>query len=94
MYWRYGFSLTAHEVTFRFCTATKEQAKKWYNKLKQFGNVILLRFSRDYNLGKSTRKSGSFRMHVATRIEGGNQCAVKSVMKVTLFENPTLLVPV
>lgn len=93
LYWRYGFSLTAHEVTLKFATGTKELAKKWYDALRKLGNVVLLHFSRDYNLGKSLKRNGYGKTRLATRVETGAPCIVRSVIKATLFENCGLLVP-
>eukprot|EP00831_Metopus_contortus_P002483 TRINITY_DN10908_c0_g2_i1.p2 TRINITY_DN10908_c0_g2~~TRINITY_DN10908_c0_g2_i1.p2 ORF type:complete len:182 (-),score=35.55 TRINITY_DN10908_c0_g2_i1:722-1267(-) len=50
--WKYGFSLTAHEVTRKFTAPSQDEAKKWYSRLRQDAEVALIHFSRDYDVGK------------------------------------------
>lgn len=92
IYWKYGFSMTAHEVTIKFSAGNREEANRWYEKLKRHCNVVLLRFSRHYNMGKVVKKQGYVKTQMATHNETGARYVIKSIIKAMLFESSIALV--
>ena len=93
-YWKYGFSLTAHEFTLKFFCQSKEDATKWYTRLKKMCEVTVLHFSRDFVLGKLISKNNfsKIRLAASTNKDGNNKFSVKSISKSDLIENPQVLV--
>lgn len=90
--WKYGFSLTAHENTCRFITQSKEEASKWYAKLKKQCTVTLLHITKSYVIGNTIRRGGYYKLQMAANSESKGQFMVKSILKSHLVENPTRLV--
>ena len=90
--WKYGFSLTSHEVTLKFGTDSKESARKWYNALKRQSEVALQHFSAEFSSTKEIGRGSYSKVHLATNNETGLTYAVKSVYKAKLFESPRCLV--
>ena len=94
-FWKYGFSLTAHEVTIKFATSTKEEASKWYNRLKRMCEVVVLHISKDFIIGKTVGRGNYSKMHIATSTgpEGQQgEYSVKSILKTKLFDDSRALV--
>ncbi len=84
--WKYGFSLTAHEVTLKFAAPSKEEANRWYNKLKKLAEVSLLHLSKTYSLIGMIRRSSYSKIQLGTNNETGAQYMIKSVSKAHLME--------
>ena len=94
MNWKYGFCLTAHETIKKFLAPSREEALKWYNKMKHMCNVAALHISKDYILGKTVLKNNYSKVHFATTIgkDKGLLYTVRSVFKGRLFEHEKSLV--
>ncbi len=90
--WKFGFSLTAHEVTMRFGAETKEDAQKWYNALKKRCKTVLLHISRDFDIGKMLGRGAYTKVNLATHNETRTPYAIKSVLKSKLVESSTRIV--
>lgn len=92
MNWKNGFSLTAHEITLKFACDKKEEARKWFNKLKRLSQVVLMHFSRDFVVGKLLCTKNISKINIAIHSESGTQYAIKSISKRKLFEHIPVLV--
>ena len=90
--WKYGFSLAAHEVTLKFIASSKEEASRWYTKLKRYGEVVLLRISKEYNIGPEFGKKSYVQLQIAASLENKNKFAIKTISKEYLLENTRKLV--
>ena len=90
--WKYGFSLTAHEVTMRFAGDSKEDAQRWYNALKKRSKTVLLHLSRDFDVGKMLGRGAYTKVNLATHNETRTPYAIKSVLKTKLVESPKRIV--
>ena len=90
--WKYGFSLTAHEITMKFAAASKEEAGRWYAKLKRLSEVSLLRISKTYTIGGTARRSSYSKIQIGTNNETGTQYLIKSLSKAHLLENSLRMV--
>ena len=90
--WKYGFSLTAHERTIKFLASSKEEALKWYNKMRHQSNVALIHIARNYTLGKVIGKTSRYKIHLATNVGGNTGFTVKSMFKPRLFDDDQVLV--
>lgn len=91
-HWKYGISLTAHEVTIKFAADSKEEARRWYNALKTRSNVVLIHLSRDFDVGKMLGRGRYTKVNVGTHNETRAKYAIKSVLKTKLFERPSRIV--
>lgn len=93
-YWKYGFSLTALDTTLKFFTETKEEAMWWYSNLKKRCEVIVLRFSRDFIVGRVLCRSNCSKIRAAasTGNEESAKFTVKSVSVNKIFEDSHNLV--
>lgn len=80
-------------MTYRFAATNKEDMKRWYDKLRRLSNVVLLRFSRDYCMGRLLKRASYIKTQLATNNETGATCVVKSFLKAILFESRSALVP-
>ena len=90
--WKYGFSLTAHERTIKFLASSKEEALKWYNKMRHQSNVALIHIARNYTLGKVIGKTSRYKIHLATNVGGNTGFTVKSMFKPRLCDDDQVLV--
>ncbi len=90
--WKYGFGLTAHEVKIKFAAESKEEASRWYNKLKTCCEVVLLHFSANYNVGKLLYRTCYSKVNFATSRETPACFSVKSLVKSQLYESAKSLV--
>ena len=92
--WKYGFSLTAHETTFKFLHEKKEDSVKWFNQLRKMCEVVSLHFSHDFIAGKILSRNSYWKIRIAasTGTEVINKYSVKSVLKSGLLENSKILV--
>lgn len=92
MYWKYGFSLTAHEITIKFLADAKGDASKWFNKLKKQATVVILHISRDFTMGDIIGRGHYSKLQLAISNETSKKYAIKSIVKQKLFENDYSLV--
>ncbi len=84
--WKYGFSLTAHEVTIQFLASTKDEANRWCEKLRRNAEVTLLHISKHFSVGAMIQRGSYSKTQIAAD-EAGAQCTIKSVSKAHLFDN-------
>ncbi len=91
-HWKYGFSLTAHEVTVKFAAGSKEEASKWYIRMRRSCDVVMLHISRLYTVGKMLGRGHFAKINLAVCNESSAQCTVKSVIKTKLFDDSRTLV--
>lgn len=90
--WKYGFSLTAHDVTLKFVTGSKEEAHKWYAALKTKCNVCALHFSKSYSVQRTVKRSSYYKIQYALNNETKTRCVVKSISKPHIIDYPIRLV--
>jgi len=74
MHLKCGFSLAAHEVLIQFLCASPKEATRWYSKLKNGSEVVLLHLTRDLNVGKLLGRGGYAKTH----------CAIKKGHKISM----------
>ncbi len=94
LHWKYGFSLTAHEVTFKFAARSKEEARRWYNRLKRMCEVVVLHISQYYTIGRVIGRGNYSKVHMAvsTGAEGPTKYSIKSIIKTKLFDDSRTMV--
>jgi len=90
--WKYGFSLCAHEISIRFAATSKEEALRWYSKMKKQCEVSLLHISKTYTFSGPSRRSSYSKLQIGTNNESGAQFTIKSVSKAHLLENSLRMV--
>lgn len=92
IFWKYGISLTAHEMCLKFVANSKEEAKKWFLLLKTHGDVVLVHISHDYNLGKILARKTNVTTQLGNNKKTGSEYLIKSIMKKKLANNPRSLI--
>jgi len=94
LHWKYGFSLTAHEITMKFAAKSKEDAIRWYTKLKRLCEISVIHITRDYTIGKVVGRGNYSKIHIgaSTSNEGPIKYSIKSIIKTRLFDDPRSLV--
>jgi len=90
--WKYGFSLTAHEVTVKFATSTKAEAQRWYTKLRRLCEIALYHISKSLTIGVMIRRGTYSKIQIGASVETGAQYTIKSISKKHLAENPHRMV--
>jgi len=90
--WKYGFSLTAHEIVHKFIADSKEETVKWYTKLKKQSSVTQLHITKSYKIGNTIKRGGYYKLQMATNNDNKGEFLVKSMLKSHFFENPTSMV--
>lgn len=90
--WKYGFSLTAHEIKIKFAAGSKEEAARWYKRLKAGCEVVLTHFSSYYNVGQLLCRSSYSKLNFATSRDNLACYSIRSLVKSQLRENARSLV--
>ena len=93
LYWKYGISFIAHEVTIKFLTGNKENTLRLYNKLRRMCEVVSSHFSRDYVLSKTVSRSRYSKIRIGiSASKDETKYSIKSILKNKLLENFQTLV--
>ena len=85
--------MTAHEVTIKFATANKDEAIKWYNKLKKGSEVVLLHLSANLSVGQMIYRGNFSKVNIATNSDNTKRYAVRSTLTTRYSDSIRNLVP-
>jgi len=90
--WKYGFGLTAHEVTIKFVAAKQEDALKWCTKLARLCKIVCLHLSKNFIVGKMLSRGSYSKVNQGVNIQSGTAYTIKSIAKSRLLEKPKTIV--
>lgn len=91
-YWKYGISFTAHGVKIKFLANSQEEAKKWYDRIRSYCNVVLVHLSKSYQIGNIISKGSNGKINKGVCKKTGKDVMIKTTPKQRLIDNRRSLV--